>query len=397
MTSPLDGTATVQHPLKTTMPAARQDHRYIYLAGPCTPMGGGMYKVCDYLVQSQPQGTSEPVLRLLETRGPGRAIGTLVHLPKAMAAIVRGRLGGRLAGVHVNVAERLSLVRKAALMLTCKMAGVPVVLHLHAAQLHHTYRAMGGVGQRLVRWMFSLPDSCIVLGQGAADFVTRELRVQADQVEIVINGVPDPTLRPPAGRKGDVPRILFLGNLSERKGVSDLLRALAQPALAGLPFQLSLAGGGDVAHYTALAQSLGVADRVRFEGWAGPETVSRLLAEADVLVLPSYDEGLPLAILEGLAHALPVVCTPVGEIPHVLTDGVDARFVQPGDSAGIAGALAHILRDPQASGQLGRNARAVYEQRFSLAQFSASIARIHQRHFGTSALSSSSAPAERQS
>jgi glycosyltransferase involved in cell wall biosynthesis len=394
MSSPSDGTATVQHPVTPATTATRPSHRYIYLAGPCTPMGGGMYKVCDYLVQSQPQGAAEPVLRLLETRGPGRAIGTLVHLPKAMAAVVRGRLGGRLAGVHVNVAERLSLIRKAALMLTCKLAGVPVVLHLHAAQLHHTYRAMGAIGQRLVRWMFSLPDSCIVLGQGAADFVTRELHVPADQVEIVINGVPDPRLRPAAGRKGDVPRILFLGNLSERKGVSDLLRALAQPALAGVPFQLSLAGGGDVAHYTALAQSLGVADRVSFEGWAGPEAVSRLLAQADVLVLPSYDEGLPLAILEGLAHALPVVCTPVGEIPHVLTDGVDARFVQPGDSPGIASALAQILRDASLSEHLGRNARAVYEQRFSLTHFAASIARIHQRHFGTSALPSSPSPAD---
>lgn len=371
-------------PLETNRAGAR-DERFIYLAGPCTPMGGGMYKVCDYLAQSQPLTPGKPVLRLLETRGPGSALGTLVHLPRAMAAVVRGRLSGRLAGVHVNVAERLSLVRKAAMLLTCRLAGVPTVLHLHAAQLHHTYRAMPAPGRAVVRWMFSLPDSCIVLGRGAAEFVTQELKVPAERVEIVINGVPDPQ-RPAQRAAGATPRVLFLGNLSERKGVSDLLRALADPALAGVPLQLDLAGGGDVAHYTALAQSLGVADRVRFTGWAEPHTVASLLGQADLLVLPSHDEGLPLAILEGLAHRLPVVCTPVGEIPHVLTDGVDARFVQPGDAPGIAAALAEVLQGGELAERLARNGRAVYEQRFSLDRFAANIARIHQRHFGTSAV-----------
>ena len=396
MTARSEGAAPVPAALQNRATDSAGQRRFIYLAGPCTPMGGGMFKVCEYLVQAQPAAPAEPVLRLLETRGPGRAIGTLWHLPKAMAAIVRSRLGGRLAGVHVNVAERLSLVRKAALMLTCRAVGVPVVLHLHAAQLHHTYRAMSPLGQRLVRWMFSLPDSCIVLGAGAADFVTRELNVPAGQVEVVINGVPEP--RHPVERRAapEVPRILFLGNLSERKGVSDLLRGLADPALADSPLHLSLAGGGDVAHYQALAESLGVAQRVHFEGWAGPDTVARLLAEADVLVLPSHDEGLPLAILEGLAHGLPVVCTPVGEIPHVLTDGVDARFVQPGDAPGIAAALAEVLRDPALRERLGRSARSVYEQRFSLARFASNVARIHQKHFGTSAQPGPAQPGERR-
>ena len=83
---------------------------------------------------------------------------------------------------------------------------------------------------------------------------------------------------------------------------------------------------------------------------------------------------------------LPVVCTPVGEIPHVLTDGVDARFVQPGDAPGIAAALAEVLQGGELAERLARNGRAVYEQRFSLDRFAANIARIHQRHFGTSAV-----------
>lgn len=358
--------------------------RFIYLAGPNTPMGGGMFKVSEYLVQSQQPGAGEPVLRLLETRGGGSAAGSLFHVPKAITAVARGHFSGQLAGVHVNVAERLSLARKGALMLACRALGVPVVLHLHAAQLHHTYRAMPAPARALVRKMFSLPDSCIVLGQAAADFVTRELKVPADKVEIVINGVPDPQV-PRRQAPSAVPRVLFLGNLSERKGVSDLLKALAQPVLAGMPFQLTLAGGGDVEHYNAMAVSLGVSDRVHFEGWAGPDKVARLLAQSDVMVLPSYDEGLPLAILEALAHGVAVVCTPVGEIPNVLTDRVNASMVKPGDVPGLARAIAHVLADRELRERMEHNGRALYEQRFSVSHFSQAIARVHQRYFGTSA------------
>ena len=107
-----------------------------------------------------------------------------------------------------------------------------------------------------------------------------------------------------------------------------------------------------------------------------------LLATSDLLVLPSYDEGLPLVILEALAHGVAVACTPVGEIPSVLTHGVNAYFVPPGDVEGLAAGLQEVLRDPELLEALGRNGRTLYEQRFSLTQFFASIARIHQRHFG---------------
>ncbi|MBA2964518.1 MULTISPECIES: glycosyltransferase family 4 protein [Ramlibacter] len=365
--------------------ASRVDGRYIYIAGPCTPMGGGMFKVAEYLVQAQPQDTpGGPVLRLLETRGGGSALWSPFWLARAVAALARGRLSGRLAGVHVNVAERLSLVRKGVVLGACRVLGLRSVLHLHAAQLAQNYAGLPAPGKALVRWLFSLPASCVVLGQAAADFVTRELRVPPEKVEIVINGVPEPL----AVRRtvpAVSPHVVFLGNLSERKGVPELLQALTQPALVGVPLRLSLAGGGHVEHYSNLAQQLGVADRVTFHGWAGREQVSRLLADADVMVLPSHDEGLPLAILEALAHGVAVLCTPVGEIPNVLANGRDARFVAPGDPASIARGLAQLLADRDMRERLGRNGRALYEAQFSVQRFGMAIAHVHQREFGLSA------------
>jgi glycosyltransferase involved in cell wall biosynthesis len=357
---------------------------YIYIACPWAPKGGGMFKVADYLIQAQELSTSTEAaeLRPLDTRGGAYAFFSVWVLATALLKLVRGRLNGQLVGVHVNMAERLSLFRKSAIVVMSRALGVPVVLHLHAAQMPNFYRSLPLPLQALTRWVFSLPASCVVLGAVAQRFVIDELRVPADRVELVINGVPEPTQTRRNAAAETVQRVLFVGNLLERKGVSDLLQALALPGFEASRLEVTFAGGGDVESYQAKARQLGVNGFVRFEGWADQQQVAHLMARADVLVLPAYDEGLPLVILEALANGVAVVCTPVGEIPSFLTDGVNACFVQRGDVSSIAAGLQRVLHQPVLREALEGNGRTLYEQQFSLTRFFANIARVHQRCFG---------------
>jgi glycosyltransferase involved in cell wall biosynthesis len=342
-----------------------------------------MFKVADYLIQSQAADAdaSGAQLRPLDTRGGAHAVFSLWILLTALAKLVYGRLQGRLAGVHVNVGERLSLVRKAAIVVMCRALGVPVVLHLHA-QMRPFYSSLPAPLRRVTRWVFSLPASVVVIGATARKFAINELGVPADRVEIVVNGVPEPIEQRRKTEPGGVQRVLFVGRLCEAKGVSDLLVALALPGFQRNRLEVSLAGGGNLASYRAEARALGIDGFVRFEGWCGQDKIARLMAAADVLVLPSHDEVLPLVILEALAHGVAVVCTPVGEIPSVLADGVNAWFVAAGDAGALAAGLQQVLGQPQLLEALGRNGRALYQRQFSLQRFCANVARIHQRHFG---------------
>ena len=370
-----------------TTPIARaQSGRYIFIASPWTAMGGGMFRVGEYLLQAQksevPPDAAE--LRPLETRGAAGALFSLWVLTTALIKIIRGRLNGQLVGVHVNMAERLSIVRKGAVIILSRALGIPVVLHLHAAELHHSYPRLPGPLQAMTRWVFSLPASCVVLGTAAQRFVVDELRVPSSRVEIVFNGVPAPTAARRTVKENAVRRLLFVGNLSERKGVTDLLKALSSPGFEDLPLELVLAGDGDIRSYQDKANALGLEKKVRFTGWVGQGEVAELMAQADVLVLPSYDEGLPLVILEALGNGVAVVCTPVGEIPSVLQHGVTACFVEPGDVNGLAAALQGLLRRPELVQTLEENGKALYEQKFSLSRFFFNIAQIHKRSFGIS-------------
>lgn len=352
-----------------------------------------MRRVADYLRQTQHftdddgerLGLAE--LRSLDTRGRGRPAASLLVLCGALLRILKGRITGRLAGVHVNMAERLSLFRKASVVLFTRAVGLPVILHLHAAQLHHFYRDLPSVLQLLVRWTFARATTVLVLGQASKAFVTDTLKVPAERVTIVNNGVPDALVaRQESAQAGKPLRLFFLGNLSERKGVSDLIRALGRSKVAaGGNFEAVFGGIGDIEGYQALARKVGAGDVCKFEGWVGQKKAATLMAGTDVLVLPSYDEGLPLVILEAMANSTAVICTPVGEIPHALRNGTDALFVQPGDVDQLAQAIDKVLTDSELRQALQRNGRASYERNFSIETFSDTIASFHRRHFGISA------------
>jgi len=103
-----------------------------------------MFKVADYMIQSQSPGSVAEAERAhlipLDTRGGGAAAMSALVLTKALVRILAGRASGRLAGVHVNMAERLSMYRKCVVVLAARALGVPVVLHLHAAQSPTAHR-----------------------------------------------------------------------------------------------------------------------------------------------------------------------------------------------------------------------------------------------------------------
>jgi len=257
---------------------------------------------------------------------------------------------------------------------------VPVVIHLHA-QMQRFYRSLPSPLRALTRWMFSLASSVVVIGSGARRFVIDELGVPAKKVDIVINGVPGP-LRAPVRVPSPVKRVVFVGRLCEAKGVPDLLQALARATLDRTKVEVTMAGNGDIAGYEQQARDLGIDGFVKFAGWCDQPKVDELLAQSDLLVLPSHDEVLPLVVLEALANGTAVICTPVGELPMVLDDGENACFVPVGKVDALAAALQKVLGDPQLLAALGRNGRTLYEQQFSLSRFFNSIARVHQRHFG---------------
>jgi glycosyltransferase involved in cell wall biosynthesis len=353
------------------------ERRTVFLACPYGQVGGGMGSIMAYLAAMRQDPFGRFDLKRLESRGGGHIAWSPIFLAVAVGRIVLEAARGRLAVVHLNLAERGSVFRKAVLLGATKLVGGQVLLHLHAAQIVQFHGSMGRIGKALLRWMFHSADHCVVLGDVWRRWVIDTFGVAPNRVGIIYNGVPATATTSRAPVRDGRFRLLFVGNLLERKGVKDLLRAFASPAVRARDITLTMAGGGPIDMYRAMAAELGVADRITFTGWIGQQDARALMVRSDALVLPAYDEGLPLVILEALASGTPVICTPVGSIPEVLEDRRSALFVSPGDEAGIAIAILTLLEQPAIGRELSAAGAVLYDQLFTMEAFARSFGRLY--------------------
>jgi glycosyltransferase involved in cell wall biosynthesis len=155
-----------------------------------------------------------------------------------------------------------------------------------------------------------------------------------------------------------------------------LLQAFASlPAALRARARLVFAGDGDVDALKAAAREHG--DAVEVHSWVSAEQRNALLAASDVFVLPSFQEGVPMAMLEAMACGLPVITTPVGGIPDVITDGEEGRLIAPGDVDALCRAMGALIEDEAQRLALGARAR-LRAERFDVNLFAAELASMYR-------------------
>jgi len=338
---------------------------------------GGIGRMVDYFTRTWT--IEDAPLIVVDSYGPGSKAAMPFHFGAAALRLAAAALRGRIGLLHVHMAERLSVWRKGLVVYLGSTRGIPVVLHLHGADFADYCRALPAWRLRALRRMMSRADVVVVLGAYWRSFVVDELGIDAGRVVVLPNAVPGPAIAPARDNSGSC-RLLFLGVVSERKGVPTLLEALAAAPLANLDWRATIAGGGDVDEHRAQAARLGLDEsRVTFAGWVDEHRARRLLGEADVFVLPSRNEGLPVAILEAMSYGLPVVATSVGSVADAVVSGETGLLVPPGDAAALGEALRGLIERPAWRRTLGARARSRYEQCFEISAFNTRLAEIFRR------------------
>ena len=303
-----------------------------------------------------------PITYLDTYRDTGR-LGKISLALTALMRVLRFAAEGSLQGFHLHVALRTSFWRKSVFMLIARMVGKPYVVHLHGADFDVFYeRECGALAKRYIRFCLVNSAAVIVLSNSWKRWVQG---IVADaNIRCIYNPVriPDDSATGPCGAANS--RLLFMGQLGDRKGVADLLHALAAIRSQFPNVQLTCGGDGDREKFHRLAVELGIGDVVRFPGWVVGSDKEQLIARAACFVLPSYHEGLPMAILEAMAAGVPVVATRVGGIPEAVTDGGEGFLIEPGDISGLAQALTKILSNPLLRRTMSEKARAKARQMF---------------------------------
>lgn len=277
--------------------------------------------------------------------------------------------------VHLHTSERGSFVRKGLLVWVSAVFRVPALLHMHGGEFHVYYDHAPAPMQNLIRT--TLARASVVIALGSAWAARLQQIAPAANVVVIPNAI---KLRTTVDQVAPAQvQVVFLGELCERKGIDVLLDAWGAMMATGCAgdAKLIVAGWGEIDRARVQIASLGIGDSVHLAGWLSAPDSQALLAASHVLVLPSINEGQPMAILEAMTRGLCVVSTTVGGIPEMIGDA-EGLLVRPGDRSALAGALLRVVVSEDARRRFGANARLRVERQFDIDVVSRTFGEMYQ-------------------
>ena len=283
----------------------------------------------------------------------------------AMQAIVRTwfkcKFDKNVKIVHIHGAANASFYRCKIFIDLIKKTGKKIILHEHAADFIEFYNNTNN--KIAILDTINRCDKLIVLSESWKQYFI-SIGIESNKICVLNNIVSPPELKP-IKRVDDKLHLLYMGEISKRKGAFDLLKAMCKEKEFFKDKLLLKIGGNEVdGDIKRFIKDNGLDDFVSYEGWITGEYKKECLNWEDVYILPSYNEGLPIAILEAMSYSHPVISTPVGGIPEVVENKRNGILVEPGNYQEIADAIRYYIENRNEIKNQGENGYKIVKDFF---------------------------------
>jgi glycosyltransferase involved in cell wall biosynthesis len=263
-------------------------------------------------------------------------------------------LDERLQVVHIHGAAKGSFYRKYIVFLTVKyLFRLKVIYHSHGSEFKLFYNSSRPFVRKMIHHFIENADSIICLSKQWEVFFLTNFKVKK---LTVLGNVVEPTLvdlnrSTPSNRPL---RLLFLGLIGNRKGIFDLLDIIQdhKQLLTGR-LQLTIGGNGETKRLQDFIQLHQLDGLVNYVGWVSGAQKHFWLQQSDAYILPSYNEGLPLSILEAMSYNLPIISTPVGGTSEIVQEGINGFLINPGDKDALIDRLLRFIQQPELLPMMG--------------------------------------------
>lgn len=328
-------------------------------------------------VLSEPRRYFQTLALAWRTKAPG-VRGSLFQLFYfAEAVVLANHLKSReIIHLHNHIAKASGTVA----MLCSHMSGIPYSFTLHGPDIFfepHQWR----LDEKIARAKFV---ACI------SNFARSQAMVFSDQrfwskLHIVHCGI-DPSLyeKPKMDRRKSTDQnLLFVGRLAAVKGLSVLFKSAVELRRDFSALKITLVGDGpERMNLENEVQQLGLEDCVEFVGYQSQSEVAEFLQAADLLILPSFAEGLPVVLMEAMAAQVPVVTTPVGGVTELVEDGINGALVPPGDEVTLTRRISELMRDRNLRKKMGQAGRKKVIESFTVDAEAAWLAQLMASYLG---------------
>ena len=315
--------------------------------------------------------------------------GRLMHLIYLAEACVifRWCLADDVDHIHAHFGTNSATVA----MLVAELGGPGYSFTVHGPEEFDDPKGLS-LGEKIARSRFTVAISQF----GRSQLLRWCDRADWDRVHVIRCGVDELFLSADFAVAFSSQQLVNVGRLVEQKGQLVLLEAAALVARRGVDFSLLIIGDGPMrADLEDAIQRLGLTDRVTLLGWRSNDQVRDLLIQSRAMVMPSFAEGLPVALMECLALGRPVVTTYVGGTPELVTDHTNGLLVPAGDATALADAMVTVLNaDASTLDRWGRQGHADVARRHDVRIEARKLQSLIIKHFNATSDVPQASPAD---
>ena len=344
----------------------------IYMIGPSLKTQGGISSVLEIYNRSF---QNELNLSFIASYSGKNRILDVLYFASALFKVFFISIFAVQPIFHIHVASNGSYLRKSILAGICMAFRHKTILHVHGAMFDQFIEKSPQRRRSKIIRLFNRADRVVVLSEYWYSYF--EKLVPKEKLLIIYN--PSSTYQSgfvKAYRKSGI-QILFMGRLGQRKGAYDLLQAAAR--LRDINFSLHLYGDGELNRVREMVKSKGLQDIIKVGSWVPHSKINELYENADIMVLPSYAEGLPMSLLEAVGKGLPIVSTKVGGIPEIVEEGRNGFLVEPGDIESLADRIRILLTAPELIEQMGKQSLAIAKAKFSVEKIRLQLEELYRQ------------------
>ena len=288
--------------------------------------------------------------------------------------------------VQIESSSGISFLKNSFFVLIAKLTFRKVIISIHGSGLRFIqfYRGLPFFGRSYVRSILLKCNMIRILSDTWISAFISEFGLERSKICVIPNAVRLEDFNKGASLKDqlrDRITLLFLGWVGEKKGIFDLLDSVEILESKGYQFKLLVVGPemkkGDADRVRKAVAHKHLEKRVMILGEKERREALKYYYAADIYVLPSYSEGLPLGILEAMAAGLPIVATKVGAIPEIIKEGINGFLIDPGDVPGLASKIELLVRDRALRERIGANNVAKIRKEYSLAVYTKMFKKLY--------------------
>ena len=341
----------------------------VLMIGPARSVKGGMTTVVDNYYKC---GLDKKVdLKYIETINDHNILSKFF---KELIGVFEFRLNIKKYDiVHVHMASRRSTFRKAKYIRLAKKNGKKIIIHIHGAEYKKFFEECSSKQREYIKNTLNMSDKVIVLSEEWKDYFKKI--IDESKIIVIYNAIILPN---DFDKDVNTKKILFLGRLGKRKGIYDLLDVMSEIVKNDANVKLYIGGDGEVEQVKNVIVSDGLQNNVKYVGWISGKQKEELLKNCSIYILPSYNEGMPMSVLEAMAYKNVTISTNVGGIPKVICNEQNGIIINPGDKKTLNNYINKILIDEDFRKKLSLNARSTIEQKFNMEKNLEKILEIYE-------------------